>query len=86
ATFGIDIRLPGMVYATVCANPHLGGTMLSCDDSAAEKAKGVLKIVPVKGGVGVIADNTWRAFKAARLLKFRWDKAPYPENSAAMFK
>ena len=88
ATFGIDVWLPGMVYATVCTNPRLGGAMLSCDDSAAKAAKGVLKIVKFKGvgGVGVIADNTWRAFKAARLLKCDWGKAPYPDNSAAMFK
>lgn len=88
ATFGIDVWLPGMVYATVCTNPHLGGAMLSCDKSAAEKARGVLKVVEFKGvgGVGVIADNTWRAFKAARLLKCKWDKAPYPASSEAMFK
>ncbi|EJN08949.1 aerobic-type carbon monoxide dehydrogenase, large subunit CoxL/CutL-like protein [Bradyrhizobium sp. YR681] len=86
ATFGIDIRLPGMVYATVCANPNLGGALRSYDDSLAAKARGVLKIVPVKGGVGVIADNTWRAFQAAKLIKFEWGKAPYPASSAAMFR
>ncbi len=86
ATFGIDIRLPGMVYATVCANPHLGGALRGYDDSRAAKARGVLKIVPVKGGVGVIADNTWRAFQAARLITFDWGEAPYPASTAAMFE
>ncbi|QOZ71928.1 xanthine dehydrogenase family protein molybdopterin-binding subunit [Bradyrhizobium arachidis] len=85
ATFGIDIRLPGMVYATVCTNPRLGGVLRSYDDSKALKARGVLKIVPVKGGVGVIADNTWRAFEAARQIECRWGNAPYPASSAAMF-
>ncbi|BAL78943.1 xanthine dehydrogenase family protein molybdopterin-binding subunit [Bradyrhizobium cosmicum] len=86
ATFGIDIRLPGMVYATVCTNPHLGGTLRSYDASRAAKARGVLKIVPVKGGVGIIADNTWRAFQAAKLIGFDWGEASYPASSAAMFE
>lgn len=86
ATFGIDLRLPGMVYATVRTNPRLGGGMKSFDAGAAEKARGVLKIVPITGGVGVIADNTWRAFKAASLLKFDWGPAPYPATSAAIFE
>lgn len=86
AIFGIDIRLPGMVYATVRTNPRLGGGVRSFDGSAAAQAKGVIKIVPVKGGVGVIADNTWRAFKAARQIKFSWGDAPYPASSKAMFE
>lgn len=85
ATFGIDIRLPSMVYATVCTNPRLGGAIRSYDDSDAVKARGVLKIVPVKGGVGVIADNTWRAFKAAKLIKFEWGAARYPASTKEMF-
>ena len=86
ATFGIDLRMPGMVYATVRTNPRLGGAMKSFDGSAAEKAKGVIKVVPISGGVGVIADNTWRAFKAANLIKFDWGPAPYPATTAAMFE
>lgn len=86
ATYGIDVRLPGMVYATVRTNPRLGGKVGRVDQSAAEKARGVLKIVRIDGGVGVIADNTWRAFKAAELLKIEWGAAPYPPTTAAMFE
>ncbi|MEW6640980.1 MAG: molybdopterin cofactor-binding domain-containing protein [Pseudomonadota bacterium] len=86
AAYGIDLRLPGMVYATVRTNPRLGGGVRSHDSSAAAKAKGVLKVVPITGGVGVIADNTWRAFKAASLITFDWGPAPYPASSAAMFE
>jgi isoquinoline 1-oxidoreductase beta subunit len=86
ATFGIDLRMPGMVYATVRTNPRLGGGMKDYDASAAVTAKGVLKIVPITGGVGVIADNTWRAFRAANLIKFDWGPAPYPPTTAAMFE
>ena len=86
ATFGIDLRMPGMVYATVRTNPRLGGGMRGYDASAAEESKGVLRIVPITGGVGVIANNTWRAFRAANLIKFDWGPAPYPATSAAMFE
>ena len=86
AVFGLDLRMPGMVYATVRTNPRLGGGMKNHDASAAATSKGVLKIVPITGGVGVIADNTWRAFKAANLIKFDWGPAPYPPTTAAMFE
>ena len=48
---------------------------------AAETSRGVIKIVPITGGVGVIADNTWRAFKAASLIKPDWGPAPYPPST-----
>ena len=86
ATFGIDIKLPGMVYATVRTNPRIGGRLNGYDASAAEKSKGVLKVVPITGGVGVIADNTWRAFQAATAIEFDWGPASYPATSAAMFE
>jgi isoquinoline 1-oxidoreductase subunit beta len=86
AIYGLDLKMPGMVYATVRTNPRLGGPMRSYDAGAAAAAKGVLKIVPISGGVGVIADNTWRAFKAANLIKFDWGPPPYPPTSAAMFE
>ncbi len=82
AQYGIDLRLPGMVYATVRVNPHLGGAMISVDDTAAKALRGVLKIVPITGGVGVIADNTWRAFRAASLLQPKWGPSPYPATQA----
>jgi isoquinoline 1-oxidoreductase beta subunit len=86
ATFGIDIRMPGMVYATVRTNPRLGGGMNSYDASAAKAAKGVIEVVPITNGVGVIADNTWHAFKAAQLIKFDWGPAPYPPTTALMLE
>ncbi|MGQ0682419.1 molybdopterin cofactor-binding domain-containing protein [Bradyrhizobium sp.] len=84
--YGIDIRLDRMVYATVRANPGMGGTIKRYDASTAEKMRGVKKIVPVKDGVGVIADNTWRAFQAAAAIKIEWNDPPYPANSAGMWK
>ena len=86
AIFGIDLRMPGMVYATTRTNPRLGGGMKGYKIDAAATAKGVLKIVPITGGVGVIADNTWHAFAAANLIEFDWGEAPYPPTTEAMFK
>lgn len=86
ATYGIDLRMPGMVHATVRATPRIGGTMRSVDDTAAKAARGVIKVVPVTGGVGVIADNTWRAFRAAALLRPEWGPAPYPPTSQAIWE
>lgn len=86
ATYGIDLRMPGMVYATVRTNPRRDGGIKRFDAKKAEAAKGVLKVVPITGGVGVIADNTWRAFQAAKLLEFEWGAAPYPPTTEAMFQ
>ncbi|MCC0029678.1 MAG: xanthine dehydrogenase family protein molybdopterin-binding subunit [Brucellaceae bacterium] len=76
--YGIDAAVEGMVHATIRTNPRQGGGVKSYDASAAETMPGVQKIVPVTGGVGVIADNTWRAFQAAEAIEFDWGEAPYP--------
>lgn len=86
AVYGIDLRMPGMVYATVRTNPRRDRGVKRFDATKAAAAKGVLKVVPITGGVGVIADNTWRAFQAARLVEFEWGAAPYPATTQAMFQ
>lgn len=88
--YTIDMTMPGMVYATVVMNPKLEGPLKSLDDSAAKAAKGVLKVVPFTStagaGVGVIAESTWAAFRAAKLLQPVWGDSPYPlKSSAAMW-
>jgi len=85
AEYAIDVRLPGMLYATVKMNPKLGGEMLSFDASRAETMPGVEKVVPLAGGVAVVASNTWLAFKAADAIEFDWGDAPYPGSSAEQF-
>jgi isoquinoline 1-oxidoreductase beta subunit len=86
AVYGIDLRMPGMVYATVRTNPRRDGGIKRFDAAKAQAARGVLKVVPVTGGVGVIANNTWRAFQAASLLEIEWGPAPYPATTQAMFQ
>jgi isoquinoline 1-oxidoreductase subunit beta len=88
--FGIDVQLPDMVFGTIRMNPNLTGAMKSFDAAEALKVPGVVKIFEVKclsgHGIGVIASNTWTAFKAADAVKVEWDKAAYPNDTASMFK
>jgi len=85
-TYGIDLKLDGMVHASVRTNPRLGGGVNGYDDSIAKTMRGVQKIVPITGGAGVIADNTWRAIQAVNAIEFDWKEAPYPKNSNLMWK
>lgn len=88
--FGIDVRLPDMLYATVRMSPVLGGKPVKSDLSKAEKMPGVVKIVPLDttygGGFGIIADNTWAAFKAAAAIEVEWEKPVNPPDSEAIMK
>lgn len=80
--YGIDVALPGMVHATVLLNPAQGGALNSFDASEALKLRGVKAVVPVNGGVGIVADNTWRAFQAAQEVRADWGPAPFPADMA----
>ncbi len=85
AEFGVDVRLPDMLFATVRMNPRQGARMTAMDASAAEKVPGVVKVINLGTGYAVVADNTWTAFKAADLVTPEWDKASYPETTEAVF-
>ncbi|MDQ2093928.1 xanthine dehydrogenase family protein molybdopterin-binding subunit [Rhodalgimonas zhirmunskyi] len=80
--YGIDMHAEGMLFATVKLNPGQGGALNGFDASAAEAMRGVEKVFEIPGGVGVIADNTWRAFKAAEAVECDWGDAPYPAEQA----
>ena len=94
AVFGIDMTLPGMVYASVERCPVLGSRLLSYDDSAALKVPGVLKVVKalrVQGkhkdeGVAVIAENYWAALKGRRALKIQWDHQGYDQFNTSDYE
>ena len=84
AKFGIDMRLPGMMFATVRMNPHLGGAMLSFDASAALAMPGVERVIDLGNGIAVVASNTWLAIQAAEAVAVDWGPAPYPDTSDQM--
>ncbi|HUO16500.1 MAG TPA: molybdopterin cofactor-binding domain-containing protein [Verrucomicrobiae bacterium] len=95
--FGMDVQVDGMLYAAVAHPPVLGGKVKSVDDSATLKVIGVKKteaIAPFKpphafqplGGVAVIADNTWAAFKGRKQLKIEWDNGPNADYNSDQYK
>lgn len=88
--FGIDVDLPGMLYGTVKMNPVFWQRPISVDLSKAEAVRGVVKIVPLDTtyghGFGVIAENTWAAFRAAELIEADWGKPAYPADGTAVDK
>jgi isoquinoline 1-oxidoreductase beta subunit len=84
AIFGIDVRLPDMVFATVRMNPAMGAALSSCDATAARAMRGVSKVIELPGGIAVIANNTWRAFQAAQAVQCDWAGPDYPASTTAM--
>jgi len=76
--FGIDMRLPGQLTAVVARPPVFGAKLVSVDDNAARKVKGVKTVqrVPLDGGtegVAVIAEGYWQAKQGRDALKLQWD-------------
>jgi isoquinoline 1-oxidoreductase beta subunit len=76
AQFGIDVRLPGMVYAVVARCPVFGGRVKSFDSARAKAVPGVKLVAQISGGIAVVADNTWSAMQGRRVLDVQWDEGP----------
>ena len=70
--FGIDVRLPGMLYATVLHPPVFGAKEKSFDARKAEAIPGVKKVVRIETGFAVIAESTWSAFRGRDALEIAW--------------
>ena len=76
AEYGIDTRLPGMLYASLAQCPVIGGKVVSFDAEQAKSMPGVKHVVQVTDGVAVVADSWYRARKARDTLKIQWDEGP----------
>jgi len=85
-TYGIDLFIQGMVNASARVNPRKGGEMLRYDATAAETMRGVQKIVPLRNGVAVVANNTWYAIQAVNAVAIDWGPAPYLAEQEAHWK
>jgi len=81
--FGIDVRVPNMLYAAIVQCPVFGGTVKSCDESQVRGSKGVRQVVALPGAVAVVADSWWQAKKAADALPVTWDEGQNGEVSRA---
>ncbi len=86
AQFGIDVRLPGMVYAAVSLCPVPGGKVKSYDASKIVGRRGIQAVTPIPGGLAVVADRYWRAKQAAADLPVEWDFGPGAGTSSAQFR
>ena len=96
ARFGIDARVPGMVYAAVKMSPVVGGTVAAFDAAAVASLPGVLHVVPIPGtpdertgagaGVAVVASGWWQARQAVAALPVTWNEGASAQlSSAAVF-
>lgn len=88
AIYGLDIDVPGMVYASILHSPMIFGKIVSIDDTAALKVPGVLRVMPcerkmihrVTDSVAVIASSWWAADKGRRALSVTWDNGELPKQ------
>ncbi|WP_205668179.1 xanthine dehydrogenase family protein molybdopterin-binding subunit [Bradyrhizobium manausense] len=90
AQYGFDVRLPGMLFATIASSPTFGGKLNSLDDNPARSIKGVRNVVRIGGqgfdvggyklhlddAVAVVAENTWAAQQGLAALEPAWDRGP----------
>jgi len=97
AQYGIDTRLPGMLYAVVARPPVYGGKVATFDPAAALKVPGVARVVQIEasappahfnplGGVAVLARNTFAAMQGRQALQITWDDGPNAGYDSAAFK
>ena len=86
ATFGIDLKIPGMKYAVVSRSPIIGGKATSFDDKESKKVSGVTYVGKIgDSAVAVVADSVWGAMEGRRVLNVTWDEGPNKDlNSAAV--
>jgi isoquinoline 1-oxidoreductase beta subunit len=76
AVYGIDVRPPGVKFATLAQSPVFGGRVKSVDDAAAKAIKGVRQIVRLDDAVAVVADHMGAAKKGLAALMIEWDDGP----------
>ena len=72
--FGIDVKLPGMLYAALAQCPVIGGKPTSFDAARAKSMPGVKHVVQITDGVAVVADTYWHARKALEAVDIKWDE------------
>lgn len=92
ATYGLDLRRPGMLFASIERSPVFGGKVASFDAEAALAVPGVKQVfeVPavgpdanVRSGVAVVAENTWAAMQGRAKLQIQWDEGAHAQETSA---
>ena len=91
AKFGIDSRVPGMLYAVIARCPVFGGKVAKFDATKAKAVPDVREVVQIEsvgpgaftaGGVAVLADNSWAATRGRAALEITWDEGPNANESS----
>ncbi len=86
ATYGLDVKQPGMLYAALVPCPVIGGKVASFDGAGVKARPGVKAVVNLGEAVAVVADHYWTARTAADALQIRWDEGPAATlDTAAIF-
>jgi isoquinoline 1-oxidoreductase subunit beta len=86
AEFGIDVRRPGMLHASVEHCPVFGGKVASFDATKAKAIPGVKDVIQIPTGIAVVADNTWTAFQGRKALDIKWDEGPNAAVTSASIR
>jgi isoquinoline 1-oxidoreductase subunit beta len=81
--FGIDVRMPNMLYAAIVQCPVFGGAPKSYDESKVRSLKGVRQVVRLPNAIAVVADSWWQAKKAVDELPVTWDEGQNGKISSA---
>jgi isoquinoline 1-oxidoreductase subunit beta len=91
AKFGIDSRMPGMLYAVIARCPVFEGKVASFDATKAKAVPGVRDVLQIEtkgrgasttGGVAVLADNSWAAIQGRKVLEVKWDEGAAANESS----
>jgi isoquinoline 1-oxidoreductase subunit beta len=81
--YGIDVRVPNMLYAAIVQSPVFGGTLKSYEEAKVRGMKGVRQIVALPNAVAVVADSWWQAKTALDSLPATWDEGQNGQVSSA---
>ncbi len=76
AQYGIDVKLPGMLVASLAQAPVIGGKAVKVNDAKAKAVKGVVQVVQIPDGVAVLAKDFYTAKKGRDALEIDWDNGP----------
>jgi len=102
ARFGLDVRVPGMKFASLLRAPSFGARVRAVRDARARAVPGVREVftlepavvqptpgsrpAPTAGAVAVVADSTWQALEGRRALEVEWDEGPHAALDGAAIR
>jgi isoquinoline 1-oxidoreductase beta subunit len=76
AKFGIDARVPGLLYAAIRQSPVFGAKLVSVNEKEVRSRRGIVDVVKLPEAVAVVADSFWRANHAVGLLEPSFANTP----------